>query len=145
MLANRLVRDWMSRHPVTIPKDASLPEAHRLMNDKSIRRLPVMDGNKLVGIITRGDVRGAEASEATTLSVWELNYLLSKLTVEHVMTRNVITVNSDTTIAEAAKVMLTQRIAGLPVMEGDQLVGIITESDIFRMVVEMWATEPIAA
>jgi CBS domain-containing protein len=145
MLAHRLVRDWMSHNPVTISKDASLPEAHKLMDAKRIRRLPVMDGDKLVGIITRGDVRGAEASEATSLSVWELNYLLSKLTVEHIMTRKVITVSGDTTIAEAAKLMLTRRIAGLPVMEGEKLVGIITESDIFRMVVETWEMEPVAA
>jgi CBS domain-containing protein len=143
MLENLLVRDWMSRDVVTISKSASLPEAHKLMDAYHIRRLPVMDGEKLVGIITRGDVRGAEASDATTLSVWELNYLLSQLSVERVMTGEVITVNADTTIADAAKVMLTNRIAGLPVIENGKLVGIITESDVFRMVVETWEWKPV--
>lgn len=143
MLENRFVRDWMSRDLVTISKSASLPEAHKLMDEYHIRRLPVMDGEKLVGILTRGDVRGAEASDATTLSVWELNYLLSQLSVEHVMTREVFTVNADTTVADAAKLMLTKRIAGLPVMENGKLAGIITESDIFRMVVETWEWKPV--
>lgn len=132
------VRNWMTPGPITITKDTLLVEAHKLMTDNSIRRLPVMDRGELVGIVTLGDVRGAEASDATSLSVWELNYLLSKLTVEGIMSKPVITVEPDTPVAEAAELMLENRIAGLPVMEGGDLIGIITESDIFRMVVSQW-------
>ncbi len=138
MLANQLVRDWMTPNPVTITITATLPDAHKLMETRKIRRLPVMDGDKLVGIITRGDVRGAQPSDATSLSIWEINYLLSRLTVDRVMHRQVLTIAPDTTVRDAARQMLESKIAGLPVMEGDRLVGIITESDIFRMVVNTW-------
>jgi CBS domain-containing protein len=141
MHSNQFVRNWMSKHPITVPKNATLPEAHQLMHEHKVRRLPVMDGDKLVGIITRSDVRGAEPSEATSLSVWELNYLLSKLTVDQIMSRKVLTVTPDTPIAKAAKLMLDNKIAGLPVMDGETLAGIITESDIFRMVVDTWQVE----
>ena len=99
----------------------------------------------MVGIVTLGDVRGAEPSEATSLSIWELNYLLSKLPVERVMSTPVVTVHPDDPVPEAARLMLTNKIAGLPVMDGDDLVGIITESDIFRMVVHHWQRTPSAA
>lgn len=141
MHTNQFVRNWMSKHPITVDKTATLPEAHQLMHEHKVRRLPVLDGDKLVGIITRSDVRGAEPSEATTLSIWELNYLVSKLTVEKVMTHKIITVTSDTPIAKAAKLMLENKIAGLPVVDGETLAGIITESDIFRMVVDTWQNE----
>ncbi len=131
------VQDWMTRDPVSIQIDTPLPEAHRIMSEYKIRRLPVMDGDRLVGIVTRGDIRGAEASEATSLSIWELNYLLSKLTIDQVMTRNVITVEPETTVGEAAQLMLDKKIAGLPVLSDGKLVGIITESDIFRLMVKL--------
>lgn len=136
MRMNEKVRDWMTVDPVTVQVDSPMTEAHRIMTEHKIRRLPVMDGNRLVGIVTRGDIRGAQASEATSLSIWELNYLLSKLTLDQVMTRKVITVSPEATIGEAAKLMLENKIAGLPVMKGTELVGIITESDIFRLLVE---------
>lgn len=138
------VRDWMTADPITVQVDTPLPEAHRLMTERHVRRLPVMDGDRLVGIVTRGDIRGAEASEATSLSVWELNYLLSKLTIDQVMTTEVLTVTPETTIGEAAKLMLDNKIAGFPVLENDRLVGIITESDIFRLLVE-YSPEETAA
>ena len=75
----KLVKDWMTAEVVTVSPDTSLPEAHRLMTSKEIRRLPVLKGDQLVGIVTRGDVRGAEPSEASSLSIWEINYLLAKL------------------------------------------------------------------
>jgi acetoin utilization protein AcuB len=131
----RFVRDWMTPHPITIDPKTTLPDAHRLMKDSHIRRLPVVDRSRLVGIVTLGDVREAQPSAATTLSIYELNYLLSKLTVERLMTREPITVAPDATIAEAARLMLQHKIGGLPVVEpvGNKLVGIITESDIFRI------------
>lgn len=132
------VRDWMTPNPISISPDTVIVDAHKMMTDNQIRRLPVLRQGKLVGIVTLGDVRGAEPSEATSLSIWELNYLLSRLAIDGVMTREVVTVTPDTPITEAAQLMLENRIAGLPVMEDEALVGIITESDIFRMVVERW-------
>lgn len=144
MRMHEKVRDWMTPGPVSIQIDTPLPEAHRIMTKHQIRRLPVMDGDRLVGIVTRGDIRGAEASEATSLSIWELNYLLSKLTIDRVMTREVITVEPETTIGDAAKLMLDHKIAGLPVLSEGKLVGIITESDIFRLMVKLSMEEQTA-
>ncbi len=129
------VRDWMTTNPVTITPQTSLADAHRLMKQKKVRRLPVMDNGKLVGIVALSDVLEAEPSQATTLSIYELNYLLAELKVEKIMKKPVITVTPDTSIRDAANLMLTHKIGGLPVVDGDQLVGIITESDIFRMIV----------
>ena len=135
------VRDWMTPNPITIRDDASLPDAHQLMADYTVRRLPVVDSKgKLVGIIARSDVREAEPSDATTLSIYELNYLLAKLKIDKIMTRDVVTVTPETTIAETAKLMLDKKIGGIPVVEDDKVVGIITESDIFRTVVQLFAT-----
>jgi acetoin utilization protein AcuB len=132
-----LVKDWMTRRVVTIYSETSLPEAHRLMLVNKIRRLPVLKMGHLVGIVTRGDVRGAEASGATSLNMCELAYILSKLDIEKIMTRNPITISPEATISEAAKIMLEQKVSGLPVVdEAGSLVGIITESDIFRLVVQ---------
>lgn len=139
-MKQELVKDWMTRDVVTITPDTTLPDAHRLMDEKGIRRLPVLKDDRLVGIVTRGDVRGAEPSSATSLSIWELHYLLAKLTITEVMTRNPITISQDATIGKAAQVMLDSRISGLPVVDsGGKVVGIITESDIFRMVVQRWS------
>ena len=141
-MKSNLVRDWMTSDPITVTSNSSLPDAHKLMTDYKIRRLPVVDDGELVGIVTRGDVRGAEASEATSLSIYELHYLLSKLTVGKIMHEPVITVSPDATIAEAAGLMLKHKIAGLPVVEGGKVVGILTESDIFRIVAESWQKNP---
>jgi len=133
------VQDWMTKDVITVSPNISLPEAHRLMTDNQIRRLPVVQNSKVVGMLTLGDVRGAEPSEATTLSVWELNYLLAKMKIKETMTHNPTTITPNYTISEAAKVMLTHKISGIPVVDDQHnLVGIITESDIFRMVVRRW-------
>jgi acetoin utilization protein AcuB len=131
------VRNWMTSKLVTIAPENTLPEAHQLMVKHQIRRLPVVaEDGRLVGIITLGDVRGAEPSQATSLSVWELNYLLSTLKVSSIMTPNPITISADATVVQAARVMLEHKVSGLPVVEQNgRLAGIITESDIFRMVV----------
>ena len=131
-----LVRDWMTTNPITIEPHTTLPEAHKLMTERHIRRLPVVDAGKVVGILTLGDVREASPSGATSLSIFELNYLLAKLTVDKMMTRDPLTITSTATIREAARLMLTHKIAGLPVVEEGKLVGIITESDIFRVLVQ---------
>jgi CBS domain-containing protein len=134
-----LVKHWMTRSVITITPGTSLPEAHRLMTEKRIRRLPVVDRGKLVGIVTLGDVRGAEPSAASTLSVWEMNNLLAKLTVSEIMTREPVTISQEATISTVAEIMLEKKFSGLPVVDDTgKLVGIITESDIFRLVVREW-------
>lgn len=135
MFENIVVKDWMTSSVVSVGRSTPISEAHRIMKDKKVRRLPVVQNNTLVGIVTIGDVREASPSDATTLSIWELNYLWAQLTVEKVMTSNLITVTPDTPILDAAQFMLEKKVSGLPVVEGDTLVGIITESDVFRMLV----------
>ena len=139
------VRDWMSTNVITIEPTAKLPEVHKLLKNKGIRRLPVVDQGKLVGIVTLGDVREAEPSTATTLSIWEINYLIAKLEAREFMSPDVIKILPSAPIEEAAQKMLDYRISGLPVVdEQDNLVGIITESDIFSMIVQHgWEEELI--
>ena len=144
-MKKELVRDWMTTDVITITPDMTLPEAHQLMTNEEIRRLPVVDKHgRLIGIVSIGDVRSAEPSPATSLSIWELNYLLSSLTIEKIMTPNPFTITADATIAEAARMMLEHRVSGLPVVdEAYHVAGIITESDIFTMVVlHEWHAEP---
>lgn len=134
-----LVKDWMSRDVVTAPPALGLLDADALMRKQNIRRLPVVENGRLVGIVTLGDIRGAKPSAATSLTAWELNYLLSNLTVGEVMSQPAHTIAPEATIGEAADTMLTRKISGLPVVDAsDKIVGIITESDIFRMVVHNW-------
>jgi acetoin utilization protein AcuB len=136
-MKKELVKDWMTTELITVHPDDTLPEVHQLMMAEEIRRLPVVDGNgRLLGIVTLGDVRGAQPSPASSLSIWEMNYLLSQLKVERIMTPDPLTLNIHATIGEAARAMLEHRISGLPVLDDDgKLAGIITESDIFSMVV----------
>ena len=135
-MRKNLVRDWMTPNPITIDVKTTLPDAHKLMKESHIRRLPVVDHGKLVGIVTIGDVREASPSDATSLSIFELNYLLAQLTVDKIMTRDPLTIQPGANIREAARLMLEHKIGGLPVMQDDTLVGIITESDIFRVLAQ---------
>jgi CBS domain-containing protein len=145
-MKRELVKNWMTRDVVTVTVDTPLPEAHRLMTDRKIRRLPVIAKGRLAGIITLGDVREAEPSGATSLNIWEMNYLLAKLKVEAVMSPNPLTISPYATISEAAWAMLEYKVSGLPVVdESGHLVGIITESDIFRLVVQEWEKMETAA
>ncbi len=133
-----LVRERMSQNPVTTGPDTSVTEALRLMREKKVRRLPVIDAQgKLVGIVSDKDLLYATPSPVTSLSVWEMNYLLAKLKVSEVMTRRVITVNEDTPLEEAARIMADNKIGGLPVVRGDQLAGIVTETDLFKTMMEL--------
>lgn len=136
-MKQELVKVWMTRNVLTAQPDTTLPEAHQLMMDSNIRRLPVVEKNgRLVGIVTLGDVRGAQPSEASSLSIWEMNYLLANLKLKKIMTPDPITIGPEATIGEAARLMLDNKVSGLPVVAEDgQLQGIITESDIFSMVV----------
>ena len=127
-----LVGERMSRPPITIGPEMSIHDAVALFKKERIRRAPIIKGGKLVGIVSEKDLLNASPSPATTLSVWEMNYLLSKLTVAEVMTKNVITVAEDTPIEEAARIMADNKIGGLPVVKGTRVVGIITEPTCSR-------------
>lgn len=134
-----LVRDWMSRDVIVVEPDTLLSEADKLMMKHTIRRLPVVENGRLVGIITYGDIRSARPSTANSVNLWEMQYLMSQLVVAEVMTAGPVTVSQDATVGEAAQLMLKQRIGGLPVIDANgSLVGIMTESDIFRLVVHDW-------
>lgn len=128
------VRDYMSTPPVTVTKQTGVQQALRTMRTHRIRRLPVVDdAETLVGIVSERDLLYASPSPATTLSVWELNYLLAKLEVGEVMTRHVISTTPDASLRSTARLMLGNKIGGLPVVDSqNRVVGIITESDIFR-------------
>jgi CBS domain-containing protein len=137
MLDNVMVREWMTSPVISVLPETSISEAHRLMKDHGIRRLPVVAHNQLVGIVTLGDVREASPSDASTLSIWELNYLWAQLKIDQVMTRQVLTIAPEALVLDAAQIMLDQKVSGLPVVDAQgHLVGIITESDIFRMLVQ---------
>ena len=133
-----LVEERMSRPVLTITKDVPVQDALAMMKKDHVRRYPVVDGQgNLIGIVTNTDLLNASPSEATTLSVWEINYLLTKITVERVMATKVISVTGDTTIEEAAQLMADSKVGGLPVLRDQKLVGIITETDLFGVFLEM--------
>lgn len=137
MLENIKVSEWMTSPVISISPETPISNAHQMMKEYGIRRLPVVEHNRLIGIVTLGDIREASPSDATTLSIWELNYLWAQLTVERVMTRNVLTITPDASILDAAEIMLNRKVSGLPVLDAHHhLVGILTESDIFKMLVE---------
>lgn len=125
----------MSQPVIVVSPQTRLPRLKSLMRENNIRRLPVVKGTHVVGIITMGDVRNAFPSDATTLSIYELSYLLDKVTAADVMQPEVLTIAADATVAEAAQVMLKHKVSGLPVLDQGRLVGILTESDIFRGVI----------
>jgi acetoin utilization protein AcuB len=133
-----LVRERMTPNPVTIASDKSVPDALRLMRGRKVRRLPVLDRHgQLIGIVSDKDLLHASPSPATTLAIWEIPELLAKLEVERVMAREVITVSEDAPVEEAARIMVDRRIGGLPVMRGKALVGMITETDLFKAFLEL--------
>ncbi len=133
-----LVREKMTVNPITVSPDLSVPEALRLMRDKKVRRFPVVDSHgKLVGIVSDKDLLQAGPSAATTLAIWEITELLGKLKVSEVMSRELITVPDDTPLEEAARIMADGRIGGLLVMKGESLAGIITETDLFKSLLEL--------
>ncbi|HDH10077.1 MAG TPA: CBS domain-containing protein [Chloroflexi bacterium] len=133
-----LVGERMTKRPITVDPETPFEDALHLMRREKIRRLPVVDKKgKLVGIVTEKDLLYASPSPATSLSIYELHYLLSKLKVHEVMTKEVITVTEYTPLEEAARIMADNKIGALPVMRGDKLVGIITETDLFKIFLEM--------
>jgi acetoin utilization protein AcuB len=135
-----VVSKFMSRNPAVVHPDTPVNDAKELMTSRNIGKLPVLDkSNKLVGIVTRKDLKSAAPSGATTLDMYEISYLLSKLRVEKIMTTNVITVQSDEVVEEAARIMADNGVGCLPVMKGDILIGMITESDLFHVFVDLFS------
>ncbi len=131
------VQDIMTTPPITVPMEMPVLEAQALMAKRRIRHLLVTDGRQLLGIVTDRDIRLNLPSPATSLSVWEINYLLARLTVESVMTKAVITVEPERDAAMAGRIMLDHKIGALPVVHGGIIVGIVTETDMLRAFVTL--------
>jgi acetoin utilization protein AcuB len=128
-----LVKDWMTKDPVTITDETSMMKAIHIMKERRFRRLPVLHEGKLVGLVTDRDMKEASPSKATTLDVHELYYLLAELQIKEIMTRNPLAVSPEDTVEHAAQLMLEKTISGLPVVDDTgHLVGIITQSDVFK-------------
>lgn len=132
-----LVKEFMTTNPVTISPETPIDDALFLMRKRKVKRLPILEKGKLVGIITEADLREAFPSTATTLSVWESNYLISKITVNSFAVKNVVTTTPDSTVEKAALLMRQNNISGLPVLDGDELVGIITGADILDSFIDI--------
>ena len=137
------VGERMSRPVISVSPDAPINEVLAMFKREHIRRAPVMKDGKLAGIVSERDLLNASPSSATTLSVWELNYLISKVTVKNVMTKKVITVDVGTPIEEAARIMADKKIGGLPVVNAGKVVGMITETDLFKILVELMGARPV--
>lgn len=134
-----LVKERMTRNPITIRPDTPVTEAQAMMKREKIHHLPVLDKDeKLVGIVSEKDLLYASPSPASTLSVYEMTSLLAKLKVEKVMSKSVFTVAEDVPLEEAARIMADRGIGGLPILRGGALVGVITESDLFRVFIELF-------
>ena len=137
-----LVKNWMSKKVITIDADDSMQDAMALLKEHGIRRLPVMKKGKLVGIVTDRDLKKASASDATTLEIHELLYLLTAVKVKDIMTKDPITVPPDYTVEETAQVLLEGKISGAPVVDDSgKVVGVITQSDLFRVLMSLTGIE----
>ena len=123
------VKDLIGRPPISVGPDTTVLEARQLMQERRIRHLLVLEDGRLVGIVTDRDIRINLPSPATSLSVWEVNYLIARLTVGQVMTKSVIVVDPERGAREAAYILLSEKIGALPVVEGERVVGLVTESD----------------
>jgi acetoin utilization protein AcuB len=133
-----LVGKRMTSHPLTFQPELPINEALEVMRREQVRRVPVVDKKgKLVGVVTRNDLMQASPSPVTSLSMWEVTYLLSKITVQEVMKKDVITATEDMPLEDAARLVAEHQISCLPVLRGETLVGIITESDLFKVFLEL--------
>lgn len=135
-----LVRDVMQTNVVTVTPKTTLPEALRLVQQRRIRHLPVVEKGELIGIISDRDLKRAMAPSATTLEVPELNFLLDQLSAAEIMTRTVITIAPTVPVEEAARLMVKEKISALPVTEGIRLIGIVTETDVLELLVRVMGT-----
>jgi len=127
------IKDMMTKNPITVDSKTLVMDAQKIMRENKIRRLPVVDKGKLVGIITQHDLLMAAPSPATSLSIHELHYLLSKMEVSEIVQKNPVTITPDTPFEEALKIGQDKKIGSFPVVEKEKLVGIVTESDIVRV------------
>jgi acetoin utilization protein AcuB len=132
------VGDRMSHPVISVTPETPIHEALVMFRQEGIRRAPVMKKGKMVGIISESDLLNASPSPVTSLSIWEINYLLSKVTVKQIMTKKVITITADTPVEEAARLMVDKKIAGLPVVNNGMVVGMITETDLFKIFLELF-------
>ncbi|HOE57647.1 MAG TPA: CBS domain-containing protein [Bacillota bacterium] len=131
------IKNRMTKNPYTIPSSTTIADAVALFREKRFKRFPVVDNGKLVGVLTKGDIQTVSPTKATSLSIFEVNYFLSKITVKEAMTKKVITIEADCLLEEAAVAMRENKISTLPVLEKGKLVGIITESDIFDAFIDL--------
>lgn len=138
-----LVGERMSHPIISVAPDTPISTALNMMRQENVRRTPVIKNGKLVGIVSDKDLLNASPSPATSLSIWEMNYLLSKITVADVMTKDVLTITVDTPMEQAARIMADNKIGGLPVLKNDKLVGIITETDLFKIFLEVMGARDI--
>jgi len=137
-----LVKNWMSKPAITIDADASMHDAIKLLKNHNIKMLPVMEKGNLVGIVTDRDIKRASASDATSLEIHELLYLISKIKIREVMTKNPITVPQDYTVEETAEILLKHNISGVPVVDQfSEVVGTISQNDIFRILISLTGAE----
>lgn len=135
------VNSVMTKNPITVTARHSVTDAQTIMEREKIHRLPVIDEHKkLVGIVAMADILEAAPSPATTLTVYEISSLLAKLTVDQVMTKDVLSVSPETLVEDAARVIVDNSVGGLPVLEDGTLVGIVTESDLFRLLIDLFGT-----
>ena len=133
-----LVENWMNRDVITVDANESMMDASRILKDHNIRMLPVLDKGKLVGIVTDRDLKRASPSDATTLEIHELLYILANMKIKEIMSRNPITVPFDYTVEEAAEVMLKHKISGMPVVDREgTVVGTITQTDLLRVLISL--------
>ena len=133
----QIVRNWMTPHPITITPQTTLAEAKQLMVDYHLRRLPVLNKAKLVGMVTWRDINRAESSTGTTLNLYDFQVMQARLTARAFMSTALVTISADATIEEAASLMIEHKISGLPVVEDGKLVGLITETDICIFVMQL--------
>jgi len=131
------VGERMSQPVISVTPDTPVHDALAMFHKEHIRRAPVVKDGKMLGIVSESDLLNASPSPVTSLSVWEMNYLLSKVTVKQVMSKKVVTVDVNTPIEEAARIMADTKIGGMPVMRSGKLVGIITETDLFKIFLEL--------
>ena len=131
------VGERMSRPVISVSPDSPINDVLAMFKKEHIRRAPVINKGKLVGIVSETDLLNASPSDVSTLSVWEMNYLISKVKIKDVMTKKVVSVGKDTPIEEAARIMADQKIGGMPVVDRDKVVGMITETDLFKVFLEL--------
>ncbi len=136
-----LIASRMTINPITATPDMTIQAADAIMKQERIHILPVMDDNhKLVGIISEKDILKAMPSPVSTLSAYEMNFLINELTVKKIMSRNPLTISTDTTVEEAARIMVDRHISCLPILEDSKLVGIVTKTDMLKMLLEMFGS-----